>query len=155
VNDKCLYGSEAVLYLCSQKGVTEPCVEEVNIPGELFIRTKPGQWIDVCNLVYTLEMRNDRVTKLASLNVPKIILINERRMLKDKVEQLENNNYHGKVIRYNNGVAMRSLNDLGYSLLYGWDDGMKAIFAKEQEEIDQMMQDAEFEDEEAVEAAAE
>jgi hypothetical protein len=100
-------------------------------------------------------MRNDRVTKLASLNVPKIILINERRMLKDKVEQLENNNYHGKVIRYNNGVAMRSLNDLGYSLLYGWDDGMKAIFAKEQEEIDQMMQDAEFEDEEAVEAAAE
>lgn len=71
-------------------------------------------------LTRRLKDGNERVTKLAELNAPDILLANERALLCKNVESLEDNEHTPKPDRNIDGHVCASLHDIGYSILDGW-----------------------------------
>ena len=74
----------------------------------------------LCFLTRRLKDGNERVTKLAELNAPDILLANERALLCKNVESLEDNEHTPKPDRNIDGHVCASLHDIGYSILDGW-----------------------------------
>lgn len=79
-------------------------------------------------LTRRLKDSNERVTKLAELNAPDILLANERALLCKKVEFLEDNEHTQKPDRNIDGHVCASLHDIGYSILDGWLNKNDSVF---------------------------
>ncbi len=100
--------------------VTLPVITEIELGTDVFKKFSPDQLSDIMFLTRRLKDSNERVTKLAELNAPDILLANERALLCKKVEFLEDNEHTPKPDRNIDGHECASLHDIGYSILDGW-----------------------------------
>ena len=131
------YGSSAILRKCQEVGPEITPIREINIPVDVYQRICPAAWDDICYLFSRVENRNNRLQRLIELGAPEIILRNEERLLTEYIEQLEHNNLYayknseGYHYKRTDGRILRSLNDMGYSILHGWDPEIQEEMEKE------------------------
>lgn len=108
--------------------VTLPVITKIELGTDVFKKFSPDQLGDIMFLTRRLKDSNERVTKLAELNAPDILLANERALLCKKVEFLEDNEYTPKPDRNIDGHVCASLHDIGYSILDGWLNKNDSVF---------------------------
>lgn len=108
--------------------VTLPVITEIELGTDVFKKFSPDQLSDIMFLTRRLKDSNERVTKLAELNAPDILLANERALLCKKVEFLEDNEHTPKPDRNIDGHVCASLHDIGYSILDGWLNKNDSVF---------------------------
>jgi len=111
-----LQGSNALKCLAILVRSNLDVLTSVKIPIDVYAVCNPRQWVDISELVVRVIRRNNRLAILQEGEAPDIILINEERILQEMVSDLENN----KVLFRKDGTKIRSLNDVGYSLIYKW-----------------------------------
>lgn len=108
--------------------VTLPVITKIELGTDVFKKFSPDQLGDIMFLTRRLKDSNERVTKLAELNAPDILLANERALLCKKVEFLEDNEHTPKPDRNIDGHVCASLHDIGYSILNGWLNKNDSVF---------------------------
>lgn len=108
--------------------VTLPVITKIELGTDVFKKFSPDQLGDIMFLTRRLKDSNERVTKLAELNAPDILLANERALLCKKVEFLEDNEHTPKPDRNIDGQVCASLHDIGYSILDGWLNKNDSVF---------------------------
>lgn len=108
--------------------VTLPVITKIELGTDVFKKFSPDQLGDIMFLTRRLKDSNERVTKLAELNAPDILLANERALLCKKVEFLEDNEHTQKPDRNIDGHVCASLHDIGYSILDGWLNKNDSVF---------------------------
>lgn len=108
--------------------VTLPVITKIELGTDVFKKFSPDQLGDIMFLTRRLKGSNERVTKLAELNAPDILLANERALLCKKVEFLEDNEHTPKPDRNIDGHVCASLHDIGYSILDGWLNKNDSVF---------------------------
>ena len=108
--------------------VTLPVITKIELGTDVFKKFSPDQLGDIMFLTRRLKDSNERVTKLAELNAPDILLANERALLCKKVEFLEDNEHTLKPDRNIDGHVCASLHDIGYSILDGWLNKNDSVF---------------------------
>lgn len=120
--DSCYFVVDAILQYAKDidTSVTLPVITEIELGTDVFKKFSPVQLSDIMFLTRRLKDGNERVTKLAELNVPDILLANERALLCKNVESLEDNEHTPKPDRNIDGHVCASLHDIGYSILDGW-----------------------------------
>ena len=120
--DSCYCVVDAILQYAKDidASVTLPVITEIELGTDVFKKFSPVQLSDIMFLTRRLKDGNERVTKLAELNAPDILLANERALLCKNVESLEDNEHTPKPDRNIDGHVCASLHDIGYSILYGW-----------------------------------
>lgn len=105
-----------------------PVITKIELGTDVFKKFSPDQLGDIMFLTRRLKDSNERVTKLAELNAPDILLANERALLCKKVEFLEDNEHTPKPDRNIDGHVCASLHDIGYSILDGWLNKNDSVF---------------------------
>lgn len=120
--DSCYFVVDAILQYAKDidTSVTLPVITEIELGTDVFKKFSPVQLSDIMFLTRRLKDSNERVTKLAELNAPDILLANERALLCKKVESLDDNEHTPKPDRNIDGHVCASLHDIGYSILDGW-----------------------------------
>lgn len=120
--DSCYFVVDAILQYAKDidTSVTLPVITEIELGTDVFKKFSPVQLSDIMFLTRRLKDGNGRVTKLAELNAPDILLANERALLCKNVESLEDNEHTPKPDRNIDGHVCASLHDIGYSILDGW-----------------------------------
>lgn len=120
--DSCYFVVDAILQYAKDidTSVTLPVITEIELGTDVFKKFSPVQLSDIMFLTRRLKDGNERVTKLAELNAPDILLANERALLCKNVESLEDNEHTPKPDRNIDGHVCASLYDIGYSILDGW-----------------------------------
>lgn len=120
--DSCYFVVDAILQYAKDidASVTIPVITEIELGTDVFKKFSPVQLSDIMFLTRRLKDGNERVTKLAELNAPDILLANERALLCKNVESLEDNEHTPKPDRNIDGHVCASLHDIGYSILDGW-----------------------------------
>lgn len=120
--DSCYFVVDAILQYAKDidTSVTLPVITEIELGTDVFKKFSPVQLSDIMFLTRRLKDGNERVTKLAELNAPDILLANERALLCKNVESLEDNEHTSKPDRNIDGHVCASLHDIGYSILDGW-----------------------------------
>lgn len=120
--DSCYFVVDAILQYVKDidTSVTLPVITEIELGTDVFKKFSPVQLSDIMFLTRRLKDGNERVTKLAELNAPDILLANERALLCKNVESLEDNEHTPKPDRNIDGHVCASLHDIGYSILDGW-----------------------------------
>lgn len=120
--DSCYFVVDAILQYAKDidTSVTLPVITEIELGTDVFKKFSPVQLGDIMFLTRRLKDGNERVTKLAELNAPDILLANERALLCKNVESLEDNEHTPKPDRNIDGHVCASLHDIGYSILDGW-----------------------------------
>lgn len=120
--DSCYFVVDAILQYAKDidTSVTLPVITEIELGTDVFKKFSPVQLSDIMFLTRRLKDGNERVTKLAELNAPDILLANERALLCKNVESLEDNEHTPKPDRNIDGHVCASLHDIGYSILDGW-----------------------------------
>ena len=120
--DSCYFVVDAILQYAKDidTSVTLPVITEIELGTDVFKKFSPVQLSDIMFLTRRLKDGNERVTKLAELNAPDILLANERALLCKNVESLEDNEHAPKPDRNIDGHVCASLHDIGYSILDGW-----------------------------------
>ena len=108
--------------------VSLPVITKIELCTDVFKKFSPDQLGDIMFLTRRLKDSNERVTKLAELNAPDILLANERALLCKKVEFLEDNEHTPKPDRNIDGHVCASLHDIGYSILDGWLNKNDSVF---------------------------
>lgn len=108
--------------------VTLPVITKIELGTDVFKKFSPDQLGDIMFLTRRLKDSNERVTKLAELNAPDILLANERALLCKKVEFLEDNEHTPKPDRNIDEHVCASLHDIGYSILDGWLNKNDSVF---------------------------
>ncbi len=139
-----LYGSEAVVWLCNFKQVECTAITSIDLKRDVFYEASGRQWIDISYAAARVESWNDRFARLKELDAPEIILRNEVRMLRERVEILESNRY-GRPELHKDGTLCRALNDIGYSLLHGWDKEMLEEFERRNAKLEREREQAKAE----------
>ena len=123
-----LTGVDGIQWLCEQKGLDVPPLTKVSIPDSVFRECTRDQWYDISHMYADLEQRNRRVSRLLELRVPNAIQLPETMMLWQKVELLEAGRIGNRQRHWTHGRVVRSLNDIGYSLIDGWSAAMLEHF---------------------------
>lgn len=120
--DSCYFVVDAILQYAKDidTSITLPVITEIELGTDVFKKFSPVQLSDIMFLTRRLKDGNERVTKLAELNAPDILLANERALLCKNVESLEDNEHTPKPDRNIDGHVCASLHDIGYSILDGW-----------------------------------
>lgn len=120
--DSCYFVVDAILQYAKDidTSVTLPVITEIELGTDVFKKFSPVQLSDIMFLTRRLKDGNERVTKVAELNAPDILLANERALLCKNVESLEDNEHTPKPDRNIDGHVCASLHDIGYSILDGW-----------------------------------
>ena len=127
-------GTGALVALAERLDVEIPYIDKVNIPLSVYEEGK-NMWGDISALCADIEDRNDRLIKLLDMAAPDIIIRNEKRMILEAVNILEDSDAAGKMPLREDGVTFRRcLADVGYSLIDGWNDDMREEFDRRYEE---------------------
>lgn len=128
--DSCYFVVDAILQYAKDidTSVTLPVITEIELGTDVFKKFSPVQLSDIMFLTRRLKDGNERVTKLAELNAPDILLANERALLCKNVESLEDNEHTPKPDRNIDGHVCASLHDIGYSILDGWQNKNDSAF---------------------------
>ena len=115
-----LQGTDAVLWLCAQRGVDFTPLESVDVPIEVYKESNIRQWHDISCLYMHLVERNDRLKRFINVGAPEILILNEERMTWEAVDILESTSINGHSRKWPDGKVIGGLNKVGYSLLTGW-----------------------------------
>lgn len=132
--DKVYYGAEAALKMAEDKGVKIPALTFIELGTDVFEKATPAQFDDISHLAAKVEHFSKRVGRLIALEAPDIVYINECRMLREYVQALESNRSFSSPAKAADGHVLYSLNDIGYSLITGWD--VSAAKAKDDKQVD-------------------
>lgn len=132
--DKVYYGAEAALKMAKDKGVKITALNRIELGADVFEKTTPAQFKDISLMTANIERLSTRIGRLAALNAPDVIYINECRLLRRYVQALENNRGFSSPAKATDGHVLYSLNDIGYSLITGWD--VSAAKAKDDKQVD-------------------
>ena len=132
--DKVYYGAEAALKMAEDKGVKIPALTFIELGTDVFEKATPAQFDDISHLAAKVEHFSKRVGRLIALEAPDIVYINECRMLREYVQALESNRSSSSPAKAADGHVLYSLNDIGYSLITGWD--VSAAKAKDDKQVD-------------------
>ena len=122
--------TEAVCFLCALNKIEAKPLTEIYIPESVFSECNTEQWYDISSLFADVNDFNNRVKRMMAMNSPDIILRHHARLLWERVEMLETGHL-GRSRRWSHGRTIRGLNDLGFSLVSGWSEGMKLTFEEE------------------------
>ena len=123
-------GSEAVRWLLDEKGSAIRGIDSVEIPADVYSETGYADWSDICHLCARVERRDARLRRLMEMGAPEIILRNEKRMLVEAVNALEDNGGRGRPVTWQDGTRVTCLRDVGFSLIEGWSGEKRAEFAE-------------------------
>lgn len=132
--DKVYYGAEAALKMAEDKGVKIPALTFIELGTDVFEKATPAQFDDISHLAAKVEHFSKRVGRLIALEAPDIVYINECRMLREYVQAFESNRSFSSPAKAADGHVLYSLNDIGYSLITGWD--VSAAKAKDDKQVD-------------------
>lgn len=122
------HGSEAVCIYRQILGLPDASIRSIPVDEILQQIDNYDDLYDILHFIYNINLRNERIQKLISLNVPTIIQIAEYRVLQEYVEFMEDNYWCGKPINHQcnygkeeppfpNAAIKKSLADIGLSLL--------------------------------------
>lgn len=117
--EECAFCSDAVVEYAKLKGVDAHPITEIILSYDLFDHYPQQTFDDVVALVRRVEERDTRVGRLDELNAPEVIKMNELRMVQEATEFLESNEQYGKSIVDSDGRILKSLKDVGWSLVNG------------------------------------
>lgn len=120
-HEKRFYGAEAIVEFAKSKGVDIPALNHFELGADISAHATEDQVANITALAARVERLNNRYKSLARLEAPDVILMNEARMVREAVEQLEDNSGIYFPALDQNGVAYQSFKDIGYSLVTGWD----------------------------------
>ena len=120
-HEKRFYGAEAIVEFAKSKGVDILALNHFELGADISAHATEDQVANITALAARVERLNSRYKSLARLEAPDVILMNEARMVREAVEQLEDNSGTYSPALDQNGVAYQSLKDIGYSLVTGWD----------------------------------
>lgn len=127
-HEKRFYGAEAIVEFAKSKGVDIPALNHFELGADISAHATEDQVANITALAARVERLNDRYKSLARLEAPDVILMNEARMVREAVEQLEDNSGTYSPALDQNGTVYQSLKDIGYSLVTGWD---KSVLEKD------------------------
>lgn len=127
-HEKRFYGAEAIVEFAKSKGVDIPALNHFELGADISAHATEDQVANITALAARVERLNDRYKSLARLEAPDVILMNEARMVREAVEQLEDNSGTYTPALDQNGTVYQSLKDIGYSLVTGWD---KSVLEKD------------------------
>lgn len=127
-HEKRFYGAEAIVEFAKSKGVDIPALNHFELGADISAHATEDQVANITALAARVERLNDRYKSLARLEAPDVILMNEARMVREAVEQLEDNSGTYSPTLDQNGTVYQSLKDIGYSLVTGWD---KSVLEKD------------------------
>ena len=130
-------GTDAVLWLCMQKGIGVEAITKIDIPDSVYYECDKEAWSDICSFFADVSQRNKRVERLTTLGAPSVILLNEGMMLWQTVELLETGKIGNSNRRWTHGRILRSLNDIGFSLDGGWFPSMRESIEVREETEDE------------------
>ncbi len=140
------YGSDALIVLCRLQNIDVSPISHISIPVIIFYEAGRTIWDDLSYFVAMIEEENAEYKQLLESSLPNIILFNKEKRLIDWVECLEHNDFSdipthfvllkGNSYKDNNGRVLRSLNDIGCSLINGWDSEMKQVWEKRNEQTE-------------------
>ena len=94
--DTFYYGSEAVSMYRQLLGLPSHAITTIHVMDIFDHIDDYNTMKDILFLLYCVHIRNDRFKKLCQLDAPSFILQNEYRVLNDRVEFLQNNNWCNK-----------------------------------------------------------
>jgi len=89
----CFYGSEAVCIYRQMLGLPDVGIRKIDVND---IITAIGCYhclYDILFFLRRVDFRNHRMNRLSEISAPRIILMNEYRMLREYVEYLQDNNW--------------------------------------------------------------
>ena len=127
----CFYGSEAVCVYREMLGLPDVGIRSIDVNDIVQAVTDYDTLFDIMFFLRRVDVRSERFNKLSAMLAPKVILMNEYRMLRENVEFLQDNNWcdHPIVCCYDaeddDGNVehcedvRKSLCDVGYDLLTG------------------------------------
>ena len=136
-DDSSLHSINAVKWLCQQKKIDIQPLTKISIPITVFRECDSDQWFDISDFYFALEMKNNGVNRLAELGAPEVIMDMETMELWKRVEMLETGMINRDGRKWSHGRIIRGLNDIGFSLIDGWDEGMNDYFEKYFDEPDE------------------
>ena len=88
-HEKRFYGAEAIIEYAKSKGVNVPALNHIELGADIFAHATKDQFDDITALAARVERLNNRYKSLARLGAPDVILMNEARIVREAVEQLE------------------------------------------------------------------
>lgn len=125
------YGSEAVCVYREMLGLPDVSIRSIDVNDIVQAVSDYDTLFDIIFFLRRVDVRSERFNKLSAMLAPKVILMNEYRMLRENVEFLQDNNWcdHPIVCSYDvdddDGNiehcedVRKSLSDIGYDLLTG------------------------------------
>ncbi len=123
------YGSEAVCMYRQMLGLPDVGIRSIDVNKIVECTCCFEGLVDIIHFLRIVDNRNERIKKLAAMNAPAIILMNEYRVLHDRVEFLQDNNWCGKpeTWTYRDGdddsegeeIIKKSLSCIGFDLVTG------------------------------------
>ena len=158
----CYTGAEGIMLLTAEKGVDIKPLSVIEIPYKVMSECNFKQWDDISYIFANIEKANNDFASYLSSGLPSILFTSYMGRLKDWIECLEHNDFSN--IRYTyfqkasfipdvNGLALRSLNDIGYSLINGWDKDMEEVWEKRMQRFEEAKKDFADNPEESVDAS--
>ena len=127
-SNKGITGSDAIIWLCQEKGIKINPLESLNIPLTVYEECDQNQWHDISSSFADVIRKSSFVERLMEYNTPKFIIFSKIYDLWQSVEFLETGLINGHTRRWNHGLRVRGLNDIGFSLINGWSEYMEENF---------------------------
>ena len=90
-HEKRFYGAEAIVEFAKSKGVDIPALNHFELGADISAHATEDQVANITALAARVERVNSRYKSLARLEAPDVNLMNEARMVREAVEQLEDN----------------------------------------------------------------
>ena len=130
ITDECcksfLYGSEAVCVYRKSLGLSDALIKNINV-NEILRKTEDFDTLsDIVDLLKILDIKNKHLKWLLHCKAPEMFIWNEYRILQERVEFLQNNDWSNCHIvrKYENPDdssapvkrKLKSLVDIGYKL---------------------------------------
>ena len=89
----CFYGSEAVCVYREMLGLPDVGIRSIDVNDIVQAVTNYDSLFDIIFFLRRVDVRSERFNKLSAMLAPKVILMNEYRMLRENVEFLQDNNW--------------------------------------------------------------
>lgn len=129
-------GTDGIERLCSIHSIDIRPVEKIELSLDVYYECCPLEWSDFCARAAEIESNCERYRKLVELKAPDIIIRAVSRQIRMSLERLEHN-FPNDPDRQatEDGRVRRALNDIGYSLVDGWDAEMLEEFDRREREM--------------------
>lgn len=119
LSEECIFGSEAVALLRKTLNLPDVSITHIPVNSIYDAISSFSTMADINYFLYRVKSSCRRIARLADLQAPPIIMINEYRLLQERVEDLLDNGWNGhphEVEYEDEKEKRRSLKDIGFSI---------------------------------------